>query len=127
MGRAVAAGAEQGLDQSFLAWLWSLLGGDAGPLLTQLEADGEVDDAYMICMTEVRRMINSKSNPVCYVPSDAEFLQPHLHPNTTTGTENTTICKHGSPTPCKGFECHRKIGRRRHLTLLNSPSLIKNT
>lgn len=59
VGRAVAAGAEQGLDQSFLAWLWALLGGDAGPLLTQLEADAEVDDAYMICMTEVR------TNPKC--------------------------------------------------------------
>ena len=54
VGRAVAAGAEQGAEQSFLAWLWALLGGDAGPLLTQLEADAEVDDAYMICMTEVR-------------------------------------------------------------------------
>lgn len=54
VGRAVATGAEQGLDQSFLAWLWALVGGDAGKLLTQLEDEADADDAYMICMTEVR-------------------------------------------------------------------------
>ena len=53
VARAVASAAEQGLDQSFLSWLWALIGGDAGRLLTQLEAEADGDDAYMICMTEV--------------------------------------------------------------------------
>ena len=53
VARSVAAGAEEGRNQSFLSWLWALVGTESGRLLTQLGDGSASDDAYMICMTEV--------------------------------------------------------------------------